>query len=87
MSDEQRESYEYLINAVFGGGHLPGLAEVSFNKLKSETDAVMATLFEREAGVISMRFGLKDGHPATLEEIGEHHFRAPYFQSFALGTM
>ena len=73
MSDQQRESYEYLIKAVFGSADLPGLGEVSFSKLKSETDAVMATLSDREAGVISLRFGLQDGISKTLNEVGEHY--------------
>jgi len=30
---------------------------------------VLGTLSEREAGVVSMRFGLADGQPKTLEQI------------------
>ena len=30
----------------------------------------MATLTDREQQVIRMRFGLEDGHPRTLEEVG-----------------
>ncbi|MBV9856148.1 MAG: RNA polymerase sigma factor, partial [Streptosporangiaceae bacterium] len=33
--------------------------------------AVLDTLSEREAGVVSMRFGLTDGQPKTLDEIGK----------------
>jgi RNA polymerase primary sigma factor len=32
---------------------------------------VLATLSEREAGVIRMRFGLVGGRPHTLDEIGQ----------------
>jgi len=32
---------------------------------------VLGTLSEREAGVVSMRFGLADGQPKTLDEIGK----------------
>jgi RNA polymerase primary sigma factor len=34
---------------------------------------VLDTLSEREAGVVSMRFGLTDGQPKTLDEIGKVH--------------
>ena len=32
---------------------------------------MLGTLYEREAGVVSLRFGLTDGQPKTLEEIGK----------------
>jgi RNA polymerase primary sigma factor len=48
----------------------PGEA-VSFILLQEQLHAVLGTLSEREAGVISMRFGLTDGRPKTLVEIGE----------------
>ena len=32
---------------------------------------MLATLSEREAGIVSMRFGLTDGQPKTLDEIGK----------------
>jgi RNA polymerase primary sigma factor len=32
---------------------------------------VLGTLPEREAGVVSMRFGLADGQPKTLGEVGK----------------
>ena len=32
---------------------------------------LLATLSEREAGVVRLRFGLTDGQPRTLEEIGQ----------------
>ena len=44
---------------------------VSFTLLKEQLNQVLDTLSEREAGVISMRFGLKDGQPKTLDEIGK----------------
>jgi RNA polymerase primary sigma factor len=34
---------------------------------------VLDTLSEREAGVVSMRFGLADGQPKTLGEIGTEY--------------
>jgi RNA polymerase primary sigma factor len=48
----------------------PGEA-VSFTLLQEELHSVLATLSEREAGVLSMRFGLTDGQPKTLAEIGK----------------
>jgi RNA polymerase primary sigma factor len=48
----------------------PGEA-VSFTLLQEQLHAVLGTLSEREAGVVSMRFGLADGQPKTLDEIGK----------------
>ena len=48
----------------------PGEA-VSFTLLQEQLHSVLDTLSEREAGVISMRFGLTDGQPKTLDEIGK----------------
>jgi RNA polymerase primary sigma factor len=48
----------------------PGEA-VSFTLLQEQLHSVLETLSEREAGVISMRFGLTDGQPRTLDEIGK----------------
>ena len=44
---------------------------VSFTLLQEQLHAVRDTLSEREAGVVSMRFGLTDGQPKTLDEIGK----------------
>ena len=43
---------------------------VSFTLLQDQLQAVLATLSIREAGVIRLRFGLTDGQPHTLDEIG-----------------
>jgi RNA polymerase primary sigma factor len=43
---------------------------VSFTLLQDHLQAVLATLSIREAGVIRLRFGLTDGQPHTLDEIG-----------------
>jgi RNA polymerase primary sigma factor len=48
----------------------PGEA-VSFTLLQEQLHAVLGTLSEREAGVVSLRFGLTDGQPRTLDEIGK----------------
>jgi RNA polymerase primary sigma factor len=43
---------------------------VSFIQLQDDLRSILATLSEREAGIVRLRFGLTDGHPRTLEEIG-----------------
>ena len=42
----------------------------SFSMLQEQLQKVLDGLAERERKVISLRFGLKDGHPRTLEEVG-----------------
>ncbi len=44
---------------------------VSFTLLQEQLHSVLDTLSAREAGVVSMRFGLTDGQPKTLDEIGK----------------
>jgi RNA polymerase primary sigma factor len=44
---------------------------VSFTLLQEQLHSVLDTLSERESGVVSMRFGLTDGQPKTLDEIGK----------------
>jgi len=51
-------------------------AVAPFDRVVLETDTelvreVLATLNERESSILTLRFGLKDGNPKTLEEIGE----------------
>ncbi|MBU6214056.1 MAG: RNA polymerase sigma factor [Actinomycetales bacterium] len=45
---------------------------VSFKLLQEQLEAVLHNLPEREAGVVRMRFGLTDGQPKTLDEIGRY---------------
>ncbi|MCH5285688.1 MAG: RNA polymerase sigma factor RpoD, partial [Akkermansiaceae bacterium] len=42
----------------------------AFNSLREKLLVVLNTLNERERAVIEQRFGLKDGNPRTLEEVG-----------------
>ncbi|WP_155999220.1 RNA polymerase sigma factor RpoD [Slackia sp. CM382] len=42
----------------------------SFSMLQEQLSKVLDGLAERERKVISLRFGLEDGHPHTLEEVG-----------------
>jgi RNA polymerase primary sigma factor len=43
----------------------------SFILLQEQLESVLHTLSEREKKVIQLRFGLMDGHPRTLEEVGK----------------
>jgi RNA polymerase primary sigma factor len=42
----------------------------SFTMLQEQLQKVLGTLNDRERKVIQLRFGLQDGHPRTLEEVG-----------------
>jgi len=44
---------------------------VSFTLMQDQLTSVLQTLSEREAGVVRLRFGLSDGQPRTLDEIGQ----------------
>ena len=44
---------------------------VSFTLLQDQLTSVLQTLSDREAGVVRLRFGLTDGQPRTLDEIGQ----------------
>ncbi len=47
-------------------------ADAAFQALlKEEIATALSTLTPREAKVLSLRFGLEDGHPRTLEEVGK----------------
>jgi RNA polymerase primary sigma factor len=52
-------------------------AAAPFDRVVQETDTelvreVLATLSGRESEILALRFGLEDGTPRTLEEVGEH---------------
>jgi RNA polymerase primary sigma factor len=49
------------------------LDAVSFTMLQDQLHSVLSTLSEREASVVRLRFGLTDGQPHTLDEIGHIH--------------
>jgi RNA polymerase primary sigma factor len=42
----------------------------AFTLLQDDLRSVLATLPEREAGIVRLRFGLSDGQPRTLDQIG-----------------
>jgi RNA polymerase primary sigma factor len=41
------------------------------NMLRERVEQVLSTLSPREARIIRLRFGLENGHPYTLEEVGQ----------------
>ena len=43
----------------------------SYNLLREQLVEVLSTLTPREEQVLRLRFGLDDGHPRTLEEVGK----------------
>ena len=49
----------------------------SYAMLKKQLYSALDTLSEREAGIISLRYGLTDGRPRTLAEIGEVYGVSP----------
>ncbi|MBV8993572.1 MAG: RNA polymerase sigma factor [Pseudonocardiales bacterium] len=46
------------------------IESLSLNLLQNQLQSVLATLSDREAGIVRLRFGLTDGRPRTLDEIG-----------------
>ena len=52
-------------------GAVVAVDAVSFTLLQDQLQSVLATLSAREAGVVRLRFGLIDGQPRTLAEIGQ----------------
>jgi RNA polymerase primary sigma factor len=52
----------------------PSPSQTTFeNMLRERVDQVLSTLSPREARILRLRFGLENGHPYTLEEVG-HKF-------------
>lgn len=67
VDDEDEDTVEDLIKAK----NIPDpLAAVKKVLCKDAVTEILATLSEREAKVISLRFGLESGYPRTLEEVG-----------------
>lgn len=73
------------LDATIGDDETNRIAEVvadpnaaaPFDRIVQETDTklvqeVMATLTRRESEILALRFGLEDGTPKTLEEVGRH---------------
>ena len=51
--------------------HISPEGNVESVMLREHIDALLGDLKERERQVIVLRFGLEDGHPRTLEEVGK----------------
>ena len=45
---------------------------VSFGLMQEQLESILETLTDREAAVVRLRYGLTDGQPRTLDEIGRH---------------
>jgi RNA polymerase primary sigma factor len=64
------EGDSHLSDFIEDSHAVVAIESLSSNLLQNELQSVLATLSAREAGIVSMRFGLADGQPRTLEEIG-----------------
>ncbi len=51
-------------------GAVVAVEAVSFTLLQDDLRVVLATRSEREAGIVRLRYGLTDGRPRTLDEVG-----------------
>jgi RNA polymerase primary sigma factor len=64
------------------------LDAVSFILLQDQLRSVLATLSEREASIVQLRFGLTDGQPRTLDEISQiHHVTRERIRQLEIKTM
>ncbi|MBV9058060.1 MAG: RNA polymerase sigma factor [Pseudonocardiales bacterium] len=64
------------------------LDAVSFILLQDQLRSVLATLPEREASIVRLRFGLIDGQPRTLDEISQiHHVTRERIRQLEIKTM
>jgi RNA polymerase primary sigma factor len=60
----------------------------SFIMLKEQLESVLHTLSSRERKIIQLRFGLLDGHPRTLDEVGrEFHLTRERIRQIAEETL
>ena len=55
---------------LYSPGTKSGLCEALI-QMKEQLSEVLKTLTPREEKVLSLRFGLEDGNPKTLEEVGK----------------
>ena len=65
------EGDSHLGDFIEDAGAVVAVDAVSFSLLRDQLRSVLATLSEREAGIVSLRYGLTDGKPRTLDEIGQ----------------
>ena len=64
------EGDSYLGDFIEDSQAVVALESVSFALMRDQLHCVLATLSDREAGIVRLRFGLIDGQPRTLDEIG-----------------
>lgn len=60
-----------LLDVLENDGDVKPDSELMNESLRREVQRALSTLTQREADVISLYFGLNEGHSMTLEEIGE----------------
>ncbi|MBV8996832.1 MAG: RNA polymerase sigma factor [Pseudonocardiales bacterium] len=65
------EGDSHLGDVIEDSQAVVALESVSFALLRDQLQSVLATLSDREAGIVRLRFGLTDGQPHTLEQIGQ----------------
>ncbi|HOO55439.1 MAG TPA: RNA polymerase sigma factor RpoD [bacterium] len=65
------EEDSHLRDFLEDQGSEPPVEAASNLLLKEHLDGVLHTLSDRERRVLELRFGLHDGHPRTLEEVGK----------------
>jgi RNA polymerase primary sigma factor len=71
-SDDEPADEDIVFGDLIEDAQTPEVTNaVSFTLLQEQLHSILDTLSEREAGVVSMRFGLTDGQPKTLNEIGK----------------
>ena len=66
IGDEESDLGDFIED---GDAVMP-MEAASFLMLQDQMDEILATLPEREQQVVQLRYGLTDGHPRTLEEVG-----------------
>jgi RNA polymerase primary sigma factor len=64
------EGDSYLGDFIEDSQAVVAVESVSFGLMREQLHCVLATLSDREAGIVRLRFGLTDGQPRTLDEIG-----------------
>jgi RNA polymerase primary sigma factor len=67
------EGDSQLGDFIQDSGAVNAIDAVSFTMLQTHLRSVLASLPEREASIVRLRFGLTDGQPRTLDEIGHAH--------------
>jgi DNA-directed RNA polymerase sigma subunit (sigma70/sigma32) len=69
---DERADEDVALGDLIKDAQTPEVTNAVYSTLLQEQlHSVLDTLSEREAGVVSMRFGLTDGQPKTLNEIGK----------------